>query len=166
MVLHARSRSRTWYYMRGHGRRVIQRIIVTRDSCSVQHHSLNDAMHAFNRLRLDSGQVLDNPNADRDAFIRDVQQRSTDMLINTEYEFLFHVALQQYFGDPMLDEPFGPPMPDEPFGPRRHRDRPNMRGGPTIGGLARRAVNQQLQAELVAAAAAQKQAEAEEETFL
>ncbi|XP_019190549.1 PREDICTED: uncharacterized protein LOC109185007 [Ipomoea nil] len=84
--------------------------------------SLNDAMHAFNRLRLDSHQVLDNPDADRDAFIRDVEQRSTDMMINTEYEFLLHVAPQQYFGAP---------MPDEPFGPRRadgRRDRPNMRG--------------------------------------
>ncbi|XP_019166857.1 PREDICTED: serine/threonine-protein phosphatase 7 long form homolog [Ipomoea nil] len=132
----------TWYYM--HGRRLIGNPSHYGNQGFVQcAASLNDAMHAFNRLRLDSHQVLDNPEADRDAFIRDVEQRSTDMMINTEYEFLLHVAPQQYFGAPMLDEPFGPRRADG------RRDRPNMRGGPAIGGRARCAANQQLQAQLV-----------------
>ncbi|XP_019178613.1 PREDICTED: serine/threonine-protein phosphatase 7 long form homolog [Ipomoea nil] len=100
---------RTWYYM--HGRRLIGNPTHYSNQGFVQcAASLNDAMHAFNRLMLDSGQVLDNPDADRDAYIRDVQQRSPDMLINTEYEFLLHVTSQQNFGAPMPDEPFGPPQ--------------------------------------------------------
>ncbi|XP_019181351.1 PREDICTED: uncharacterized protein LOC109176363 [Ipomoea nil] len=98
---------RTWYYM--HGRRLIGNQTYYSNQRFVQcAASLNDVMHAFNRLMLDSGQVLDNPDAVRDSFIRDIQQRSTDLLINTEYEFLLHVAPHQYFGAPIPDEPFGP----------------------------------------------------------
>ncbi|XP_019176481.1 PREDICTED: serine/threonine-protein phosphatase 7 long form homolog [Ipomoea nil] len=145
---------RAWYYL--HGRRLIGNPMHYKNEGFVQcAASLNEAMHAFNRLRLDVSEVLNNPDADRDQHLRDIQQNCIDMLVDTDYEFLLHMTPEQYFGAPMPDEPFGPPAAD------RRRDRPNRRGGPAIGGRSRRAVNIQRQAEFVAAA--QQEAEADED---